>query len=923
MADELGTPRAPDTARRRGPPRMRFWYPLPLLMLAAFILSGADPTADRTAQRVWLATSPTRPIEPRLSVAQADGYRPFAPSRTPEATPVPLRELARLEALGDRAGIAASYLVHGDPQQALAHLYHASPSPSRECDRAAAYFLLQRYDEALALLDSALDAHPHHPQALWNRALVLRELGLSLLAAATFDEVAALGEPGWSTEARELARALRTREQERAAQWRSTRDAVDALASDSAAPVPLDAARRLPGTARAHFYDAVRAAPSAARVRELLPLAEVLDRAFGGTVLADYTRRVAARDFTRRAPLATEYTLLVRRAHPDPAAFIQRLRGSNEDDLLLGALLLSTSVPREAAEIEALARKWDDPWVAVLVQEELARLENLEGKTWEAGQRLREALRSCREHELGLRCMDLQRRMSFNATSANRLAEAEELARTSWREARLLGEWGQEGFAIRALGQVARYQFRVAPARAYLDEFLQRSPGDCDARNYVHRNLASLAMMRLRPAEARHSLEEAQECTPSVGLVGAWILADLGRMDPRPSDEEVVRRELAQVNPTRDGPGRRVLATLIAARFAVERNREEGNALLRKAIAEAEPLLATDADARDARAVAYQSLAISEGQAGDFGAVPGVVAEQLGVTAPERCVLAAAMEAERTVVVVRGPSGEVRGYHDASRREPLGEDLSGVVPREMVALLRRCPEVDVLAAPPLDSRSGLLPADLAWRYRVGSPKPPAPSPALPAMHVVVSNVETPPTLRLPRLPSWEAESPHAPEGQALELEGLHATPSRVLEAMAKATDIEFHAHGMVDRSLSDATVIALAPEHDGRFALTAEAIRRVHLEGAPMVLLGACSAARLPPLLHQTSSLPQSFIGSGARAVFAATVDIPNSAGRFFHAVRERIHAGASPAQALREERQRKLREDPTAHWVSRVLLYE
>jgi pyridoxine kinase len=33
---------------------------------------------------------------------------------------VPLRELARLEALGDRPGIAASYLVHGDPQQALA-----------------------------------------------------------------------------------------------------------------------------------------------------------------------------------------------------------------------------------------------------------------------------------------------------------------------------------------------------------------------------------------------------------------------------------------------------------------------------------------------------------------------------------------------------------------------------------------------------------------------------------------------------------------------------------------------------------------------------------------------------------------------------------------------------------------------------------
>jgi tetratricopeptide (TPR) repeat protein len=921
MAGELGTPRAPEAARRRGPPRIRFWHPLPLLVLSAFVLSGADPTADRVAQRVWLTASPTRPIEPRLSVAQADGYRPYVPARTQEATPVPLRELARLEALGDRAGIAASYLVHGDPQQALAHLYHASASPGRECDRAAAFFLLQRYDEALTLLDGVLDARPRHPQALWNRALVLRELGATMLAAATFDEVAALGEPGWSTEAGEQARALRASELERSTLWRSTRSAVDALASDSAAPIPVEAARRLPGTARAHFYDAVRGAPTAARVRALLPLAEVLDRAFGGTALADYTRRVAARDFTRRAPLALEYVRLVRRNHADPAAFIQRLRASGEGDLLLGALLLSPSVPRSAPEVEGLAQRWDDPWVGVLVQEELARLEDLAGQSWRARQRLRDALRTCRERELGLRCLDLQRRMSVTATSANRLAEAEELARSAWREARLLGEWGQEAFAIRELGQAARYQFRVAPARAYLDEYLQRSPGDCDARNYVHRNLASLALMRLRPEEARHALDEAQECNRSVGLVGAWILADLARMDPRPTDEEVVRRELAQVNPVLDAPGRRVLATLIAARLAVEHNREEGQALFRKAIAEAGPWIATDADARDARAVAYQSLAVSAGKAGAFDEVPALVAEQLGVTAQERCVLAAAMEAERTVVVARGPSGEVRGYHDASRREPLGDDVSGVVPRELVAMLRRCPQVDVLAAPPLDSRAGLLPPDLAWRYRVGSAASPPPASPLPPLHVVVSNVETPQSLRLARLPSWQ--SPLAPPGQPLELTGMHATPSRVLEAMTRATDIEFHAHGMVDRSLSGATVIALAPEYDGRFALTAEEIRGVRLEGAPMVLLGACSAARLPPLLHQTSSLPQAFIGSGARAVFAATVDIPNSAGRFFQAVRERIQAGVLPAQALREERQRKLREDPSAHWVSRVLLYE
>jgi len=281
------------------------------------------------------------------------------------------------------------------------------------------------------------------------------------------------------------------------------------------------------------------------------------------------------------------------------------------------------------------------------------------------------------------------------------------------------------------------------------------------------------------------------------------------------------------------------------------------------------------------------------------------------------------MEAERTVVVALGRSGEVLGHHDGTRKEPLGEDLSGLVPAPLLALLRACPQVEVLAAPPLDSRAGLLPPEMAWSYRVGATPAPAAAPGVtaPPLHVMVANVETPSQLGLARLSSWE--STPVPIGRSLELAGAQATPTRVLEAMAEATDIEFHAHGVVDRSLSEAPVIALAPEYDGRYALTAEALRQVRLKGSPVVLLGACSAARVPPLIHQTSSLPQAFIGSGARAVFAATVDIPDSAGRFFQGVRERIHAGASPAVALRAERLRWLREERAAPWVTRVLLYE
>ncbi|MCP3104971.1 CHAT domain-containing protein [Myxococcus sp. K15C18031901] len=900
------------------------WHLLPLLVLPALLIARSGPLPGRRSALLWLTDAPTRPLEARVSVPEADVHRPYVRPRVERpSVAVPLRELARLEDQGDRAGIAASYLLHGDPQQALAHLGQAPASRDRDNDHAVATFLLARQDDALSELDVLLEQAPRHPQALWNRALVLREMGLSLLSASVFDEVAALGEPGWGAEAREQATTLRATVNDRAAGWRRTQAALTRLATDADAPISLEDARRHPGTARALFYEAVRIAPTSARVLALLPLAAYLDQVHGSTALTEHVRRVAARDFQKRAPLAADYTRALQHPADMPATLLQRLRASGEDDLLVGALLLPPGGRGTATELEALAQRWNDPWVGVLVQDELARQDDLAGESWRAGQRLQGALELCREKQLRPRCADLLRKMSHRATASNRLAEAEETARASWREAQAVGEWELESAALRALAQAARFQFRVASSRAYLLEYLARAPDDCAVRNYVYRNMAALEMMQLRPRAARKALDQAQACGAQVGLVGAWTLADLARLDPRPTDAGQVRSEVARSRADRETPGRRVLTTLIEARIELARDRAAGNALLRKTIAEAEPLLRTDADARDARAVAYQTMAVSAGEAGAFSEVPDVVAEQLGVHRPGRCALVAAMEAERTVVVALGRSGEVLGHHDASRKEPLGDDLSGLVPAPLLALLRSCPQVEVLAAPPLDSRAGLLPAEMAWSYRVGSTVSASATPTtpVPPMHLMVANVETPSSLGLARLSSWE--STPAPIGRSLELAGAQATPSRVLEAMAQATDIEFHAHGVVDRSLSEAPVIALAPEYDGRYALTSEALRQVKLKGSPVVLLGACSAARLPPLLHQTSSLPQAFIGAGARAVFAATVDIPDSAGRFFQGVRERIHAGAAPAVALRAERLRWLREVRGAPWVTRVLLYE
>ena len=62
---------------------------------------------------------------------------------------------------------------------------------------------------ALELLEGVLRRIPDHPQALWNRALVLRALGRPVPAAEAFEAVARRGEPGWSEEAGIRALALR------------------------------------------------------------------------------------------------------------------------------------------------------------------------------------------------------------------------------------------------------------------------------------------------------------------------------------------------------------------------------------------------------------------------------------------------------------------------------------------------------------------------------------------------------------------------------------------------------------------------------------------------------------------------------------------------------------------------------------------
>ena len=167
----------------------------------------------------WVERRAAARIEARLTHPEADRYRSRAPAGgcPVPAEPMPLGPLARMEAREDWGGIAAAYALEGEWNQAASFLERLPASPERDSDLAAVALARGDFERALRLLDGAIEAKPKLPQALWNRALVFREMGLTLRASELFEQVAKLGEQGWSREAHAQALSLRESTLERAA----------------------------------------------------------------------------------------------------------------------------------------------------------------------------------------------------------------------------------------------------------------------------------------------------------------------------------------------------------------------------------------------------------------------------------------------------------------------------------------------------------------------------------------------------------------------------------------------------------------------------------------------------------------------------------------------------------------------------------
>jgi hypothetical protein len=449
--------------------------------LATFAAAAALVVGWRVTrpEPIVLAQAETRPLEARLSYRGADRYRPYEVMRAmgPLREDVPLTTLARLEHDRDLHGLGVGYLLGGDGARAAEALAGAGDSAAVQSDRAA--LALQQHDAlaALAAADAALHKEPGQAEASWNRALALRDLGLPLTAAQTFDAVAAHGEAGWADEARRRASSLRAAEAERERAYRAAAAAGKAMIASGAVPEG-EVVRAFGGLMRRDLYEAARTAPTRARMLALLPVSDAVE---SGHALSERLRS-AASDAPRRAALAATYARLV--ANPaslrpaEADAFLAALAKAGADDLRLGALVLLGRVATSRAEVRRIAAAQSDPWWLSLADEADAEAALAAGDAAGAERLLGDADRRCLAAGIDFRCATLELALADAQLRQRRLAEARATALVGLGRARAAGVDPRdlERRFLLLLAEVARANAQPGLAAAYVAEARLRMP---------------------------------------------------------------------------------------------------------------------------------------------------------------------------------------------------------------------------------------------------------------------------------------------------------------------------------------------------------------------------------------------------------------------------------------------------------------
>jgi hypothetical protein len=909
------------------PRHWRRWVPVAALsaMAAAAVLLVYLASRPREPQQL-LALAELRSIEGRLSYPGADRYRPYKANRgeTGDASDItPPEKIAELSQQGDTHGVASAYLLAGDRGHAVEYLKRTPNSPDVNSDRALLKLLDGQPEEALVILDEVLHRVPNHPQALWNRGLALRDLELPLAAAESFTRVAQ-ADPEWREEAQARANTLREQSTGPKAAWLEARAAGDKMV-DGGPPLSPEVARRFPGMTRVFFHQALRLAPSRERLDELKPLAQELDRTLGTTELSAALTRAASWPFEARRPLLGDYLDFVRhRSKLDDAGWLRWLdhaRKAGADDLILGAIVHTRRTERHLDELRRAAQADGTAWTLMYARTEEAKALLRTGEQARGEQLLHDLLQQCDSTLVAYRCMMVEIELTKLNLSAHRLQAAKVHAEAALERARGENEWGNMEWLAGQIAEVERLRHRFALARAYYEEaILGGSEEQCAPARDTRLSLAGLYVSEGRPDDARREAAAAPTCPSPLSLTGLIVHLDLYRMGVPVLSEEALRQQIDDLRSRRGvSKGERLYADWAEARLVIDSNPARGEELLRAVVQEA-ARLPGDVLAAKARSYAYTMLLVDAARRGAYDRMAPLLAEEMGGgEAAGTCQVAIARDDLRLAVAVRGPSGTVEGAYN---EHALPQHGASLIPSRLQQVLAGCATIQVLAQPPLTGTPRLLPPTLAWSYDValGTQRP---EPTGEPRRVIVTGAKAPQTLKLPPLADWEF-----PEGsggpQVTRLHGNEANPRRVLAEIADATELQFHVHAITDTTLSDAPVLALSPGGDGKWALTAEAIRANPLQRHPLVLLANCRSGDLADWMHEAWGLPTAFLQAGASTVVASSVDVPDrEAVRFFDAVVARIRVGEAPASAVAAERRAWLEREPEESWVADVLVFE
>ena len=912
--------------------RKRVIVAAPLLMVAAaaVILFMRRPSSPGGATEVILALAPNRSIEGRVGWAGGDAHRPYDVMRAgdqQQREPITLAQLAALEKSGDLQGVAAAYLLSGEWDRANEYLDKLPDSPGVRADRALVLIGKGEPGAALIVLDEALEKPPKLAAALWNRAVALRDMKLPLGAARAFDAVAELGEPGWSDEARSRAEALRAAvDHRRQASYNVVSQAQAWIREGT--ELPADFALHDPGLARGFFYDLVRAAPSRERVESLRTVAAELDRVHSTKLLSAYVERVAKADFRVRGPLALRYGKLVMGetlSTEEHGKLRRELRKAGLGDILMGALLRDDSRigADEIQEYSRLAQEFADPWFVILALEMNGRNLREAADYPGAEAALLAGRAACESSTVAFRCGRIAAGLGELYIMLNRVAASSDVLTGAREQALRNGDWFLQEQTTRQIAMLPAIRddshgSYLTEARALMEEAVWLRPGDCERREFSDRHLASLYVDQLRFDEALSQLTSGlagdADCPQPVASVArAFVVAQIVSAT---GDDELAREQLTAIRDMRQQPmavaDDRIALDYVEGRVLLASDRAAGETLLRAAIDKADTLAHVGVDGRRLRAYSYSVLVLEAARNNEYGRALYLIGEELGVRVAKRCVLGVAIEAELAVIAI-GSDGETFGAY--RRLSSPDYDVDELVPVEFLDRLRTCEVVDVYARPPILGQAQLLPISSAWRYRVARGQPRKSAPAF--GRLVVADVEPPSKLRFSRLSAGVSHGTR----DTVYLSGAAATPNRVREAMRRASEIEIHAHGVVDGG-GDAAWIALSPGKDG-YALTANEVAATPLLGAPVVYLAACHGARSTKFFDESWSLAFAFARAGARAVIGSTKPIPDAgAAEFFAAVRQRMSHGASAAEAVRSVRTGSFLDDDD-NWMRYVIVFE